>query len=106
MRFKETTKIVHEILQNDTESRNSNDVLYLRVLQRIGRDNGIDVGQMSVKSLFLNTSEIARPPYESVTRARRKLQKMYPELRASEQVEGYRAVLEEDYVAYARRLLI
>jgi hypothetical protein len=103
MKFKETTNVVHEILKADAQSRNSNDVLYLRVLQKIGRDNGVDVDNMSVKSLFLNMSEIARPPYESVTRARRKLQKMHPELRADKQVEGYREVLETEYRAYGLR---
>ena len=106
MRFKETTSLVHEVLKDDVESRNSNDVLYLRVLQKIGRDSGIDVDQMSVKSLFMNMSNIKRPPYESVTRARRKLQKEFPELRACEQVEGYREVLEEEYRAYGLRYTI
>ena len=39
--IKTTSDLVHEILKTEPECRNSDNILYLRVLQIIGKQNGI-----------------------------------------------------------------
>lgn len=101
-----TSDLVHEILKNEPDCRNSDNILYLRVLQTIGKQNGIDVNNMSVPTLFHNMQGYKFPAFETVRRTRQKVQECNPELRATDTVEAYRAVLEEDYRDYSRRHIV
>ena len=104
--IKKISNLVHELLKSEPDCRNSDNILYLRVLQTLGSRNGIDVNNMSVPTLMLRMREYGLPPIESVGRARRKIQECNPELRANDTVEAYREVLEEEYVDYARRYTV
>ena len=99
--LKNTTALVKSILEQDKQCRNSDGILYLKVLSVIGSKKGIDLGSMSVPYFLLNLHGTAFPPFESVRRARQKVQARYPELAASEAVEGFRAENELVFKAYA-----
>lgn len=102
MKLKKTSDLVHELLINEPACRNNNNILYWRVLQVIGHKKGIDVAKMSVPTLLFHMKDYDIPPIESVTRARRKIQELYPELRADDAVEAHRMLLEEEYRRYAQ----
>lgn len=104
--IKPTSDLVHEILKAEPECRNSDNILYLRVLQTIGEQNGINVNNMSVPELFRNMRDFKFPAFETVRRSRQKVQECNPELRATDTVEAYRTVLEEEYKDYARRHVV
>lgn len=104
--IKPTSDLVHEILKAEPECRNSDNILYLRVLQTIGAQNGINVNNMSVPELFRNMSAFKFPAFETVRRSRQKVQECNPELRATDTVEAYRTVLEEEYKDYSRRHVV
>lgn len=97
-----TTELVKEVLTTEPQSRNSDNYLYLRVLQRIGMERGIDINNMSVVCFLLGLSKSGFPQFESVRRTRQKLQAEHPELRACKEVEEYRDALEKEYREYAR----
>ncbi len=101
MRIKEVSNLVHELLINEPACRNSDNILYWRVLQTMGSRKGIDVEKMSVPTLLFHMKEYGLPSIESVGRARRKIQEHNPELCADDDVEAYREVLEEEYREYA-----
>lgn len=101
-----TSDLVKEILKSDIETRSSDNVLYLRVLQSIAKSRNIDINNMSVPHLFMNMHKLELPAFETVRRARQKLQECHPELKATDVVEGYRMVLEEEYRGYARRVSV
>lgn len=105
--IKHTSDLVHEILRTEPECRNSDNILYLRVLQTIGKQNGIDVESMTVPTLFRNMSAMKFfPAFETVRRTRQKVQECNPELRAVPMVTAYREVLVEEYKEYARRHMV
>ena len=104
--IKHTSDLVHEILKTEPQCRNSDNLLYLRVLQTIGKQNGIDVNNMTVPTLFYNMASMKLPAFETVRRARQKVQECNPELRATDTVEAYRTLLEEEYKSYARRHVV
>ena len=104
--IRKTSKLVHEILINEPECRNSDNILYLRVLQIIGQRNGIDVNTMSVPTLLRNLHSLKLPAFETVRRTRQKVQEQHEELRANATVEAYREVLEEEYREYARGYIL
>lgn len=100
--LKNTTALVRSILENDVDCRNSDSRLYLMVLSIIGKQKGIDIHKVSLPYFLLYMSGTTFPPFESVRRARQKLQEHHPELAACEAVADERALNEEGYREYAR----
>lgn len=99
--LKTTTALVKSILEQDKQCRNSDSFLYLKVLSVIGNQKGIDIEKMSIPYFLLNLHGAGFPGFETVRRTRQKLQQHHPELAASEAVEGFRAVNEQEFRAYA-----
>mgnify|MGYP003299679445 CR=1 FL=1 len=100
--LKTTTALVKAILEQDKQCRNSDSFLYFRVLEIIGKRKGIDINEMSIPYFLLNMSGKDFPPFESVRRARQKLQEHHPELAACEAVADARAMNEVGFREYAR----
>ena len=100
--LKNTTALVKEILKTDKKSRNSDSFLYLRVLEIIGKKKGIDINSVSIPCFLLYMSGTKFPPFESVRRARQKIQERNPELAACDAVADARAMNEEVFRDYAR----
>ena len=97
------SKLVKEILENDKRARNSDTYLYLQVLYKVGLIKGIDVNAMSVTEFLLKRNELGFPCYETVSRARRKVQEEHPELAGTDDVEAQRIINERVYRDYAKR---
>lgn len=100
--LKNTTALVKSILERDKQARNSDSFLYLKVLSVVADRKGINLKFVSVPHLLLNLQGTVFPPFESVRRARQKLQRRHPELAACEAVEEFRDENEQLYRAYAR----
>lgn len=100
--LKNTTALVKSILEQDKQCRNSDSFLYLKVLSVTAKQKGIDLEKMTVPFFLLNLHGAGLPPFESVRRARQKVQAAHPELAACERVEGLRAENEAAFREYAR----
>lgn len=96
--LKKTSDIVKQVLQEIPETRNSDDLLYVNVCNRINPS----VCQYQFHVVLMNRKAFNLPPFESVRRSRQKIQQHFPELAASETIEGFRVVKEEEYRDYAR----
>lgn len=96
--------MVREVLEVMPQARNSDNFLYFVVCNRIATMNGIDVNKMSMPTFLLCSKEFGFPGFETVRRARQKLQAENPELRACETVEAMREVNEDLYRYYARKM--
>ncbi len=99
----ETTNLVKEILEENKQARNSDTYLYLQVIYRVGLLKGIDVNAMSVTEFLLKRSELNFPNYETVSRARRKLQADNVELCGNEEVEVQRVVNEREFREFFKK---
>lgn len=97
--------IVCEILKTDEQTRNSDSLLYLRVLERVSKDadGGAVPFSMTVAYFLTHMKDHGFPPFESVRRARQKLQAEYPDLKACEKVAEMRKENEKEYKAFARQ---
>lgn len=100
--IKKTTALVKAILEQSKQARNSDSVLYLKVLLTVGEQKGIDVESMSIPFFLVNLREYGFPPFESVRRARQKIQALHPELAACESVEAARIENEQTMRNFAR----
>ncbi|MBQ5655951.1 MAG: hypothetical protein IIV14_00770 [Bacteroidaceae bacterium] len=100
--LKKTTKIVKAILEEDKQARNSDSFLYLRVLEHIATAKELNLYCIPVPLFLKNMKEYGFPPFESVRRARQKIQQTIPELKGCDAVVEQRLVNEEKYKAYAR----
>ena len=90
-RIRNTTKLVKDILQKDERTRNSDSFLYFRVIDTVSTAKGLDITKIPVTVYLLKMNEWGFPPFESVRRARQKLQRAFPELEACEEVAAARA---------------
>lgn len=98
------TRIVKTILQTYPDTRNSDNLLYYHVLKVVGDKNKVDIETMSIPTFLLKMKDYGLPPFESVRRARQKIQASYPELSAKSDVEAYRQLNEQEYRDYARKV--
>lgn len=89
---------VYEVLFAHPDARNNDDICYLLVL----KNQGIDIESISVGEFFANRTLTGYPNFETVRRARQKLQERYDELKATNRVKARRRVAEEEFKEYAR----
>lgn len=99
--LKTVAALVQALLEQDKNCRNSDSFLYLRVLFTHAEKNGVNLNTMSIPDFLLNHHGADFPIFETVRRARQKLQQHHPELAANETVEGFRAENELKFKAFA-----
>ncbi len=97
-----TQELVKSILINDAASRNDDNYLILKVISYYGAKKGIDVNTMPVTRFMLNMKDIGIPSFETVRRARQKLQSEYPQLRGSREVQRFRDKNRGIYKTYSQ----
>lgn len=83
--------MVKAMLEAKPDCRNSDDVLYMNIIQTIGFMKGCDALEMPVGHFFKLRKCYEIPSYESCRRARQKVQEKHPELRACKAVADARA---------------
>ena len=93
--------LVQALLEQYERCRNSDGFLYLRVLFEYSQRIGINIDTLSISDFLLNHHGNEFPIFESVRRARQKLQASRPDLAASKAVEGFRAENEAAFYSYA-----
>lgn len=84
--LKTVSALVKSILEDDTKARNTDNHLYMKVLEHYSGLYGIDVKSMTVPVLMKELDKHNFPGFETVRRSRQKVQATYPELAATESV--------------------
>ena len=92
--------IVKDTLTNIKKTRNDDYILTYFVINKYLDDKNIKIEYFYQIMMFHKTYGL--PSIESITRARRLLQRKFPELRADREVEKIRAKEEERYRELAR----
>lgn len=100
--LKTTTDMVKVIMAADPKTRNNDCLLYIRLVDLLGRKHQIDYIHMPMISFLEQLPTFDVPTIETVGRCRRKLQQEHPELKANAEVTAFRAEREEQFRAYAR----
>ena len=100
--IKNTSDLVKKILEEEPKARNSFSHLYYMIcLKKNAKVLGMPFAQV-----IMNLKDLNLPPFESVRRSRQKIQATYPELAATDEVEGYRMVNEAIVRDYARQVKV
>jgi len=87
-------KKVEGILMTSPKTRDSDDLLYFEIIESINPG-------LTAKEVFTNRESHGLPPYETVRRARQKLQADRPDLRGTIRTQIHRKEKEEQFLAYA-----
>lgn len=90
-------KAVKSILESGKKYRSSDNLLYLRVLKLAGVNM-----DTSIFNFYDHFCDYNVPRFESVARARRKVQELYPELKSEEPVKKWRKENETAFRKYSR----
>ncbi len=86
-------RMVYLLLSEKPETRDSDDTLYCEFAYKLGLNNE------TFGTVFTNRKELGLPPYETVRRARQKVQAEHPELKGNRVKE--RQAAEEVFREYA-----
>ena len=105
-RIEDTASIVKLILQDNEEARNSDDVLFANYIMFAGNKKGEDVSKISILNYLATHNELDIPSFESIARARRKIQELYPELRSSARIEALREVNEAEFREFSKKVIL
>ena len=92
------TELVKTILEQQPETRSSDNLLYIEVLARYAGQNVLN---MPVWAFYENLREWKLPSIETVGRCRRKIQQENPHLRATPEVQDYRYDKETEFREFA-----
>lgn len=93
--LKKVTPMVKEVLIKSVKARNSDAYLYCKIIEKISKG----ASERPFKEVI---ADIDLPKYDTVTRARRKIQNAHPELVGSDRVRYYRYANEEAFRKYAK----
>ena len=97
------SNLVKDILIDVPETRNSDYFLYLKVLERTAELNGSPKPKDLTVSYFLcNAKKLKFPYFETVRRARQKVQEENPELKSVPEVARVKAAKEKVFREFAR----
>lgn len=94
--------VVKDVLEREPFCRNSDCFLELEVLKIYAKDIGLDIGTMTVDTLYQNRIAWGFPKSESIRRTRQLVQAKHPELAASDPIDAYRMVNEERVKSFVR----
>ena len=104
MEIRNLTVIVRSILYSEPQTRDDDYLLWLRAIRIVAAEKGFTGFEkaVSVESFLSNVKGMPLPKYETVSRARRKLQALYPELRGTERTQKARAKREKEFREFAK----
>ena len=95
MKQKQVEKTVKAILTEHPHTRNDDHCLYYQYVCSKGITDGMPFG-----AIFVNYKHYGLPSFESVGRARRRVQQKCPELRGDKGTQTARETLEKEYHDY------
>lgn len=95
------SKLVKSILEENPQARNSDNILYLKLLEHQAEQKGIDITVLSVPQFLMKMGQYGFPSFETVRRSRQKVQATYPELVAFGDVGKHRARYEKVFRDFA-----
>lgn len=98
MKLRNLTEMIKEILEQQPETRSSDNKLYIEVLKRCTNQNVLN---MPVQLFYQNLTEWQLPSIETVGRCRRKAQQENPNLKASVEVNNFRYDRETEFIEFA-----
>ena len=99
--LEKTAKLVKSILETNPQVRNSDNLLYLKVAEHIAAQNGYNLWAFPIPFFLISMKEYSFPPFETVRRARQKVQSQCPELKGCECVQDARKENEQIYRDFA-----
>ena len=99
--LKTVSALVKNILENDHKARNTDNHLYLKVLENYSGLRGIDIHAMTVPVFLKELDKNSFPGFETVRRSRQKVQATYPDLAPTEIVGRKRSKNEMVYKDFA-----
>ena len=100
--MKGMAKLVKGILESNRKARNSDYDLWLRVC----KEKSPECLEMPFSFVIEHHNELGLPNFESVGRARRKVQELYPELQSDEKILEERTKREEEYREFSKEVMI
>lgn len=101
MKLRNLTELVTTIMEQQPETRSSDNLLYIEVLKHFTAETGKQALMLPVFVFYKHLTEWDIPSIETVGRCRRKAQQDNPHLKAKPEVEGFRYDKETEFIEFA-----
>jgi hypothetical protein len=102
-----TANLVKTILETEPQTRNSDSLLYLKVLEHCATQKDVNLHLIPVTAFLSHyIHEYDFPCFETVRRSRQKIQSEHPELKANETVQAHRKAYEPIYKDFAKDVIV
>ena len=98
--------LVKEVLEEHEDARDSDNTMYWHLINMVGERVGFKARNLTVHELLINHKKYGLPNIESAGRARRKIQRQYPELKGSDESIRDRMEKELEFRDYANNAVI
>lgn len=100
-KIESVAETVRDILELYPATRDNDNILYYYVLKTHADINCINIDIMPVIVFLFNMKEYGFPPFETVRRARQKIQHDHPDLASSKYIQKIRKQEEDAYYNYS-----
>ena len=94
--FKRADLLITKILEEYPQTRNSDNLLYLTVIETLGKGNS----EKPISLILMNLEELGLPCFETVRRTRQKIQAERDDLKAADKVQDFRTEREIQFREY------
>ena len=88
--IKTVFSLVQHVLEDNPQTRNSDNVLYLEILKHYANIRGVNIHTLPVSDFLEGIDRKIFPAFETVRRSRQKVQETHPELAATKRVRDAR----------------
>ena len=99
--LKKIKAMVYEILKDHEEARSCDEILYYLVCKKVLWIQGKPISNMLLSAALLYRNELNLPKFESVRRARQKIQREHQWLKPKEKIAKQREAKEVEYKEFA-----
>ena len=100
MNIKNVANMVKEVLTEHPDTRNNDYLLWVKVIELDQDKSPLLIEDF--RKVVANLRVLGIPNFETVSRARRKLQEKYPDLRATEETRQFRSEKEQEFKDFAK----
>lgn len=100
--IRHTSRLVEHILENNCQARNSDTYLYLKVIEHQANEKGINIRLVALPVFLLNSAKWGFAHFETVRRARQKLQARRPDLQSTAEVAAVKDIKEQEFREFAK----
>ena len=101
-----TSNLAKEALVSNKRARCNDNYLYYLICEAKLAGSGININDVILVEGLLHRCDLGLPNFETVRRTRQKIHQSFPDLAGDAETEAIKAIREEEFKDYARKVMV